>query len=141
MKLTLRLLAVSFVLLAVWAPRASAQDTDTYIISTYRVAPGQHIAFLEWMAGQEAAAQAAGVPVGVWYVHQNGASWDFLQISPDVDLTEEQGAAVDAAAQARGLAIGPAGGIQLRQYVAEHSDTFAAGPMSAAELLDGARGN
>ena len=141
MKPTLRLLAVSFVLLAVWAPRASAQDTETYIISTYRVAPGQHIAFLEWMAGQEAASQAAGVPVGVWYVHQNGASWDFLQIAPDVELTDEQEAAADAAAQARGLAIGTAAGIQLRQYVAEHTDTFAGGPQSAADLLAAARGN
>ena len=141
MKLTLRLLAVSFALLAVWAPRANAQDTDTYIISTYRVAPGQHIAFLEWMAGQEAASRDAGLPVGVWYVHQNGASWDFLTIAPDVDLTDEQVAAGDAAAQARGLAIGAAAGIQLRQYVAEHTDTFAGGPMTATELLAAARGN
>jgi hypothetical protein len=141
MKRTLGLLAISFVLLAVWAPRASAQDTDTYIISTYRVAPGQHIAFLEWMANQEAAARDAGLPVGVWYVHQNGASWDFLQISPDVELTDEQEAAGDAAAEARGLATGPAAGIELRRYIAEHTDTFAGGPMTAAELLAGARGN
>ena len=141
MKRTLPLLIVSFMLLAVWAPRASAQEVDTYIISEYRVAPGQHIAFLEWMAGQEAAAQEAGIPIGVWYVHQNGASWDFLQIAPDVDTTDEQDAAADAAAQARGLAIGPAAGIQLRQYVAEHTDTFAGGPMTAAQLLERARGN
>ena len=63
MKRMLGLLAISFALLAVWAPRVSAQDTDTYIISTYRVAPGQHIAFLEWMANQEAASRdAAAAP-------------------------------------------------------------------------------
>jgi hypothetical protein len=141
MKRTLSLLAFSFVLLAVWAPRASAQDTDTYIISTYRVAPGQHIAFLEWMANQEAASRDAGLPVGVWYVHQNGASWDFLQIVPDVELTDEQEAAGDAAAQARGLATGAAAGIEFRKYIAEHTDTFAGGPTTAAELLAAARGN
>lgn len=141
MKRTLGLLAISFALLAVWAPRVSAQDTDTYIISTYRVAPGQHIAFLEWMANQEAASRDAGLPVGVWYVHQNGASWDFLQISPDIELTDEQEAAGDAAAEARGLATGAAAGIQLRTYIAEHTDTFAGGPSTAAELLAAARGN
>lgn len=141
MKRMLGLLAISFALLAVWAPRVTAQDADTYIISTYRVAPGQHIAFLEWMTNQEAASRDAGLPVGVWYVHQNGASWDFLQISPDIELTDEQEAAGDAAAAARGLPTGAAAGIQLRQFVAEHTDTFAGGPSTAAELLAAARGN
>jgi hypothetical protein len=139
MKRTLGLLAISFVLLAVWAPRANAQDVGTHIISTYRIAPGHHIAFLEWMASQEAAAQDAGVPASQWYVHQNGDSWDFLHISPD--LTDEQDDAVDAAARARGLKTGPAASIELRMHVAEHRDTFAGGPTTAAQLLAAARGN
>ena len=138
MKSMLRFLIMSVVLLAAWSLPASAQDQSS-IISTYRIAPGHHVAFLQWMADQEAASRDAGVPVGQWYVHQNGDSWDFLVISPD--LTDEQDAAADAAAAARGLKVGLPAGIELRQHVAEHHDTYAAGPRTASELLAAARGN
>jgi len=138
MKSVLRFLIMSVVLLAAWSLPASAQDQSS-IISTYRIAPGHHVAFLQWMADQEAASRDAGVPVGQWYVHQNGDSWDFLVISPD--LTDEQDAAADAAAAARGLKVGLPAGIELRQHVAEHHDTYAAGPRTASELLAAARGN
>jgi hypothetical protein len=32
-----------------------------------------------------------------------------------------------------------AAGVELRQYVAWHTDTFAGGPMTASELLDAAQ--
>lgn len=140
MKSALRLLVLCLVFLAVWSSRASAQaEPETYIVSMYRVAPGQHVAFLQWMANQEAAAAEAGVPAGEWYVHQNGDHWDFLQIAPDI--TDEQNDAIDVAAAARGLKTGPQASIELRQYVAWHTDTFAGGPMTAAELLAAAQGN
>jgi hypothetical protein len=63
------------------------------IISIYRVAPGQHVAFLQWIADREASSLQAGV----------------------------------------------AAGVELRQYVAWHTDTFAGGPMTASELLDAAQ--
>ena len=139
MKSTLRLMVLLSVFLVAWSSQATAQEEQESIISIYRVAPGQHIAFLQWMANQEAAAQDAGVPAGQWYVHHNGDSWDYLQIS--LDLPDEQDQAVDAAAQARGLKTGGPAGIELRQYVASHTDTFAGGPMTASELLAAAQGN
>lgn len=139
MKVLASLLIVSAFFLTTWSSPASAQESETWIISTYRIAPGHHVAFLQWMADQEAASRDAGVPVAQWYVHQNGDSWDFLGISPD--LTDEQDAAVDAAAVARGLKVGMPAGIELRQHVAEHHDTYAGGPRTASELLAAARGN
>jgi hypothetical protein len=139
MKSLLRLFAVLAVLLAAWSSQASAQEDQSSIISIYRVAPGQHMAFLQWLANQEAAAQDAGVPASQFYAHMNGDSWDYLQISSE--LSDEQNEAVDAAARARGLKTGPPAGIEFRQYIAWHTDTYAAGPMTAAELLSGARGN
>lgn len=116
-----------------------AQDEETTsIVSLYRVAPGQHIAFLEWMAAQEAATTQAGVPAAQWYAHMNGDQWDYLMIAPET--TDEQDAAVDAALQAQGRPTGPAGGIEFRKYMAWHTDTFVAGPMTAAELLAAVRG-
>ncbi|HYO47000.1 MAG TPA: hypothetical protein VEY33_09980 [Gemmatimonadota bacterium] len=139
MKSSLRLLIVSMIFLAAWSAQASAQEDQGSSISLYRVAPGQHIAFLQWMANQEAASQDAGVQASQWYVHLNGDSWDFLQIS--LDLSDEQGEAVEAAARARGLKTGAPAGIEFRQYIAWHTDTDVAGPMTAAELLAGAQGN
>ena len=139
MKFALRLVVLCLVFMAVWSSRASAQEEQESIVSIYRVAPGQHTAFMQWMADQEAAATDAGVPASQWYVHLNGDSWDFLSIAPD--LTDEQDAAVDAAAQARGLKTGPAGSIELRRFIASHTDTYVAGPMTAAELVAGAQEN
>lgn len=139
MKSALRFLAVSAVLLVAWSLPAYAQADQTSIVSLYRIAPGQHVAFLQWMADREAADREAGVPNGQWYVHQNGDSWDFLFIAPDI--TDEQADASDAAAEARGLKTGPPASVELRQYVAWHTDTFVSGPLTAAELLAGAQGN
>jgi len=114
-------------------PAPAQEDEGVSIVSLYRVAPGQHIAFLEWMAANEAAASQAGVPASQWYAHMNGDAWDYLVIAPET--TDEQDAAVDAALQAQGRPTGPAGGIEFRRYMAWHTDTFVAGPMTAAELL------
>lgn len=140
MQSLLRLFAVSVLFLGISSSQARAQEEEQplSIISIYRIAPGQHIAFLQWMTNQGAAVREAGASAGQWYVHVNGDSWDFLQIAPD--LSDEQDDAVDAAAEAKGLKTGPPSGIELRQYVAWHTDTFAAGPMTAAELLSRAQG-
>jgi len=120
-------------------PALAQDDEAVSIVSLYRVAPGQHVAFLEWMTAGEAAATQAGVPASQWYVHQNGDSWDFLVIAPET--TDEQDAAVDAALQAQGRPTGPAGGIEFRKYMAWHTDTFVAGPMTATEILALIRGD
>ncbi len=124
--------------LATAGPTLAQDGEPVSIVSLYRVAPGQHIAFLEWMAAQEAAATQAGVPASQWYAHMNGDAWDYLVIGPET--TDEQDAAVDAALQAQGRPTGPAGGIEFRKYVAWHTDTFVGGPMTAAELLALVRG-
>ncbi|MGH7570352.1 MAG: hypothetical protein ACREMK_00725 [Gemmatimonadota bacterium] len=119
---------------------ASAQQADeppVNIVSIYRIAPGQHAAFVEWMANQQAASEEAGGPASQWYVHMNGDSWDFLIITPET--TEEQDQAIDAALEARGLATGARAAMEIRQYVASHTDTFTAGPMSASEVLEAVR--
>ncbi|HEU4497796.1 MAG TPA: hypothetical protein VFR60_00525 [Sphingomicrobium sp.] len=102
-------------------------------VTLYRAAPGHQVMLLQWLAQQERAAAAAGVPASQLYVHQNGDSWDYLLISPD--LTDAQDDAVDAAAKRLGIPTGPGVGIELRKHLAWHSDTLAAGPTSVAEYL------
>lgn len=103
------------------------------IVSIYRAAPGHQIALLKWLAQQDEVAKAAGVATSQLYVHQDGASWDFVWIQPDT--TKAQDDAMEAAARKMNITTGPMAGIELRQHIAEHSDTFAAGPISAAEWL------
>lgn len=108
-------------------------DPPGATVTLYRAAPGHQVQLLQWLARQDQAAAAAGVPVGQLYVHQNGDSWDYLLIV--ADRTEAQDDAVDAAAKKLGIPTGPGVGIDLRQHVAWHTDTLTAGPMSVADYL------
>lgn len=126
--------------LALHVSTARAQDADPepVIISIYQVAPGQHVAFLQWMAQQEALSTEAGVPATQWYAHIDGASWDYVTIGPAT--TDEQDAQVEALAEQKGMLAGPPAGIEFRKYINTHTDTYAAGPMTIADLLAAAQG-
>jgi hypothetical protein len=102
-------------------------------IALYRAAPGQQVALLKWLDAQNRASQAAGLPAGQLYAHTDGDSWDYLAIDPVT--TPAQDAAVDAAAKKMGLAVGPAASIEFRKYISVHTDTFAIGPVTAAQYL------
>lgn len=105
----------------------------TVIIGTYRIAPGKHLDFLRYAAARDAVNREVGAPEGQWYLHLDGDSWDFLNISPD--FTDEQRARADEILKKRGLSTGLPAAIEMRRYVASHTDTFARGPHSAADLL------
>ena len=91
-------------------------------VALYRAAPGQQVALLKWFAAQDRAALAAGVPTGQLYAHTDGDSWDYLVIDPVT--TPAQDAAVEAAQKKMGLGTGPAQSLELRRYIAMHTDTF-----------------
>ncbi len=112
---------------------AQAPQPPEAIVSLYRAAPGHQVMLLQWLAQQERAAAAAGVPASQIYVHQNGDSWDYLLIAPE--LTDAQDDAVEAAAKRLGVPTGPGIGIELRKHVAHHTDTAVIGPMSVADYL------
>lgn len=103
------------------------------VVSIYRAAPGHQLALLKWFAQQDEIAKAAGIAGSQLYVHQDGASWDFVWIQPKT--TDAQDAALDAAAKRMNIATGPRVGLDLRQHIGEHTDTQAAGPMAAADWL------
>lgn len=127
------LLATALAATAAFAMPALAQETPGHIISVYRAAPGHQTQLLEWFARQDEISRAAGLPANQLYVHQNGDSWDFLTIAPQT--TEAQDEALEAAAGRMGVQSGPRIGLELRQHIAEHSDTFVAGPTTAADWL------
>src|SRR6476646_3174497 len=52
--------------------QASSSEPPKARVALYRAAPGQQVALLKWLAGQNRAAQAAGVPIGQLYAHTDG---------------------------------------------------------------------
>src|SRR5687767_5891298 len=103
------------------------------IVSLYRAAPGQQVALLEWLAKQDQVAQAAGGAPTQIYVHTSGDSWDFMVINPQTNAAQD--AALDAAAKKLGSVSGPKASIEFRKMIGSHTDTYANGPMSAAQIL------
>lgn len=117
---------------------AQAQGTDTNgpphaLISIYHIAPGKHLEFLKWMAAREAIDKEAGIAATQLYAHVDGDSWDYLSVSPDT--TPEQDKKVDAMLKQHGLSTGFKASLEIRQFFASHTDTFAVGPTTAAALV------
>ncbi|MDB6164600.1 MAG: hypothetical protein JWL98_2032 [Xanthomonadaceae bacterium] len=111
-----------------------AQDHGkTSIVSIYRIAPGKHLAFLKWMAAREATDREAGIAATQWYRHLDGDSWDYVAIAPNPD--DAMSSKGDAAAKKHGMSTGMKAGLELRELMAVHTDTIAAGPSTAAELV------
>src|SRR5512132_3951898 len=112
--------------------RAEMKEPGRAIITIYRVAAGKQLDFLKWLAEQEAISREVGVAAAQLYSHTDGDSWDYLNISPV--LTDAQQAKVDEATRKRGRKTGFAAGLEFRTFVSSHTDTFAIGPVSAADL-------
>ena len=117
------------------APASAAKpDTGKVLIEIYRIAPGQHHAFLELIALYDEANRLAGLPPRQLYVHQDGAAWDFILIQP-ADTPEGKSEALAEAVKKTGAPRGADFFFEIRRFIADHSDTFALGPTSAAEWL------
>jgi len=121
-------------MLLTFASYASAADVPRMLVEIYRIAPGQHTAFLEAIATYDEANRMAGLPPRQLYVHSDGANWDFMLIQP-AKTPPDKAAALDAAWEKLGLPSGADFFLSFRQYIAEHSDTFVSGPTNAADYL------
>ncbi len=125
-------------LVGLTATEARAQSSPpTATVTIYRIAPGQHLAFLEWVAAQEAVSREAGAPASTWYVHIDGDAWDYIGITPET--TPEMDAKVEALMKQKGMKTGMQAGLEFRRYVAWHTDTTAAGPISIQDILAAAK--
>jgi hypothetical protein len=103
------------------------------VVSLYHAAPGQQEALLRWFAGQDRAALAAGVAPMQLYIHTDGDSWDYMGINQVT--TPAQDDAIEAAARKLGVSGGVQASMELRRYIASHTDTFTVGPITAEQAL------
>ncbi len=109
-------------------------DVQKMLVEIYRIAPGQHTAFLEAIAKYDQANKLAGLPSRQLYIHRDGASWDFMIIQP-AEIPDDKSKALGEAWEKLGLPSGADFFLSFRQYIASHEDTFVSGPTSAAEYL------
>lgn len=130
-------LALLFLTVCLALPAAAQDKPPVSIVSIYHVAPGKQLDFLKWMAAREAGQKEVGVAATQWYAHMDGDSWDYVGIAPDIDdATADK---IDAMQRKRGLKAGMQGGLEFRSMIASHTDTIAAGPFTAAQLVEAAR--
>ena len=115
-----------------WSPD-NKKEAGRVRITIYRTAPGQQLDFLKWMAAQDEVAKEAAIATVQLYAHLDGDSWDYLGIGPLT--TPEQEKKADEVAAKKGLKVGFPAALEFRQFVAWHTDTYAIGPTSAAELV------
>jgi len=114
--------------------QALAAEPPRMLVEIYHIAPGQHTAFLEAIAKYDEANRMAGLPPRQLYVHDDGASWDFMLIQP-AETPPDKAAALKAAWEKLNLPTGADFFLSFRQFIASHEDTFVSGPTSAAEFL------
>jgi hypothetical protein len=106
------------------------------LVEIYRIAPGKHEEFLRFVAMLDEINIKAGLPPRQLYVHQDGADWDFVLIQP-ASTPPEFAAAFEQAWAESGAPSGANFFLKIREFIAEHSDTFATGPTNAADYLSG----
>jgi len=97
-------------------------ESKEMVVEIFRVAPGKHEEFLRQIALYDRANAEAGLPPRQLFVHQGGASWDFLVLQP-AHHTDEESAKLDAAFKKLGIPQGAKFFVNFRTLIAEHTDT------------------
>ena len=131
------------VLVLAFATTALAQqppmkhEPGRVMVSIYKVVPGKQVEFVKWFAGREAAEKEAGGMPTHWFMHQDGADWDFVAVTHLASEKEQadRDAKIDEILKKKGISTGVAAWLEFRQVVAAHTDTFARGPYTASDLL------
>ena len=124
---------VPFLVFGALAATPALADSKEMVVEIYRIAPGKHEEFLRQIALYDRANAEAGLPPRQLFVHQDGASWDFVLLQP-AHHTEEENAKLDAAFKKLGIPQGAKFFVNFRQFIAEHTDTFVEAT-TAAEYL------
>ena len=113
---------VPFLISGVLATGPALGDSKDMVIEIYRVAPGKHEEFVRQIALFDQANAEAGLPPRQFFVHQGGASWDFVILQP-AHHTDEESEKLDAAFKKLGLPQGAKFFVTFRQLLLEHTDT------------------
>ena len=124
---------VPFLVAGLLATAPAFAESKDMLLEIYRVAPGKHEEFLRHLALLDQANVEAGLQPRQLFVHQDGASFDFVLIQP-AHRTDEENAKLSAAFKRLGIPGGAKFFVHFRTLIAEHTDTFVE-QTTAAEYL------
>jgi hypothetical protein len=114
----------------------SAEPPVKKLIEIYRIAPGKQEEFLRFVAMLDEINIKAGLPARDLYIHNDGDSWDFIIIQPAA-TPPDKSAALAKAWEESGAPSGADFFLKIREFIAEHTDSFATGPTTASNYLAG----
>ncbi|MBB5707202.1 hypothetical protein [Sphingopyxis panaciterrulae] len=119
------------------APAAADAPWPEAWFEIFKLAPGKQEEFIRRIAQADEVAAAGGFPPIQLFFHENGADFDVILFKPvtGIEPTPEQAAAMDRKRKELGMPSGPAYFVNIRELVAEHSDSKTYGPLSAATWL------
>lgn len=115
---------------------AEAPAPARKLVEIYRIAPGKHEEFLRFVAFLDEINIKAGLPARELYVHSDGDSWDFILIQP-ASTPPDKSEALAKAWEESGAPSGADFFLKIREFIAEHTDSFATGPTTASDYLTG----
>lgn len=130
-------LVLAFTTTALAQQMPMKHEPGRILVSIYKVVPGKQVEFVKWFAARDEATKEAGGMPTHWFMHQDGADWDFVAVSHLASEKEQadRGAKIDESLKKKGVTTGVAAWLEFRQVVSAHTDTFARGPYTATELL------
>lgn len=103
----------------------------------FKLAPGKQEAFIRRIDQTDQVRAAAGLPPTQLFFHSNGAEFDVILFKPvsASPPTPEQEAKMAAKSKELGIPSGPAYFVDIREFIASHTDSKTIGPVSAAQWL------
>lgn len=119
------------------APAAESDEWPEAWFEIFKLAPGKQEEFIRRIAQADEVAAAAGLPPIQIFFHENGADFDVILFKPvtGVKLSPAQEDAMAKKRRELGLPSGPAYFVNIRELVAEHTDSKTYGPLSAGRWL------
>lgn len=103
-------------------------------VEVFHIVPGKHESFLTKLAHVEAISAGLGLPKNDLYIHDSGASWDFILIKSK-GQDKQKWAELVRILRSEGYPGGPDYFFESRKVFASHEDTSAIGPTTAMEYL------
>ena len=132
-----RRLALLVLCVAIATASYSLQSEPTakfQTVAIYKVVPGKHVEFLEWMAAWDEVFEEIGLEQPVWYRTVRGGNFDFIVFYPTWDPSKEQ--EMERVGKERGLQIGFGWDVRHWSYLDTRTNTLMTGPLTPAELLE-----
>lgn len=104
----------------------------------FKLVPGKQEDFIRRLDQTDQVRAAGGLPPVQLFFHDNGADFDLILFKPVAPekLSSEQEAKMAAKRKELGIPSGPAYFVDIREFIAEHTDSKTVGPVSARMWIE-----